>query len=339
MQQEGALRVVGALLLGLGGARGWWLGGLLLWPWGAAGMAGGVVVGFFLLPYPARGLGRWLRRLPTSTVLLAVAGLLAGLVSAMLLSLPLFRLPGPLGWALPLGLVVALGGVGAWLMASRERELGEAFPALGRLRGAKPVSESPILVDTSAVIDGRIADLVDTGFLRGSLAIPQFVLDELRHIADSPDPLRRGRGRRGLEVLNRLRKGAKVPVQVLDIDLGREREEVDARLVRLAQQVAAPILTTDFNLNRVAELQGVQVLNINDLANALKPVVLPGEEMNIRIIQEGKEPGQGVGFLEDGTMVVVDGGKRLINSYQDVVVTRVLQTPAGRIIFAQPKGA
>ena len=162
------------------------------------------------------------------------------------------------------------------------------------------------------------------------------MLDELRHIADSSDSMRRSRGRRGLEVLGRLRKDSTIPLEVLDVGVNRG-EEVDARLVQLARNMKSPILTTDYNLNRVAELQGVQVLNVNELANALKSIVLPSEDLRVNIVQEGKEPGQGVAYLDDGTMVVVEGGKRYLNAFHDVVVTRVLQTAAGRIIFAQPK--
>jgi uncharacterized protein YacL len=170
----------------------------------------------------------------------------------------------------------------------------------------------------------------------GILVVPRFILDELRHIADSSDPLRRNRGRRGLEVLGRLRQDDKVSLEVLDIGLSNG-DEVDSQLVLLAQSMGSSILTTDYNLNRVAELQGVQVLNVNELANALKSIVMPGEEMRVHIVQEGKEAGQGVAYLDDGTMVVVEGGRRYLSSFHDVVVTRVLQTAAGRIIFAQPK--
>ena len=209
---------------------------------------------------------------------------------------------------------------------------------MSHISGRTPKShiEGYILVDTSAIIDGRIADMSQTGFVQGTLVIPGFVLDELRHIADSSDSLRRTRGRRGLEVLSKLRKDGDLPVQILDAPLSNG-SEVDAELVTLAKAMKAYILTTDFNLNRVAELQGVVVLNINELANALKPVVLPSEDLAVHIIQEGKELGQGVAFLDDGTMVVVEGGKRLMNSVQTVMVTRVLQTSAGRIIFAQPR--
>jgi uncharacterized protein YacL len=211
------------------------------------------------------------------------------------------------------------------------------FPALENTNGTGKLSRNGnILVDTSAIIDGRIADLSITGFLEGVLVVPRFVLDELRHIADSSDSLRRSRGRRGLEVLGRLRKDPTVPMEVLDVGVG-VGDEVDSQLVRLAKGMKSPILTTDYNLNRVAELQGVQVLNVNELANALKSIVLPGEELRVNIVQEGKEAGQGVAYLDDGTMVVVEGGRRYLNAFHDVVVTRVLQTAAGRIIFAQPK--
>jgi uncharacterized protein YacL len=193
-----------------------------------------------------------------------------------------------------------------------------------------------LLVDTSAIIDGRIADIGPTGFLQGALVVPRFVLNELQHIADSPDPLRRNRGRRGLDMLNRLQKDPTTPVEVADID-ARDVPDVDSKLVKLARQLGAPVVTNDFNLNRVAELQGVRVLNINQLANALKPVVLPGEEMAVHIIQEGKEFNQGVGYLDDGTMIVVENGRRYLHCDVDIIVTRVLQTVAGRMIFAQPK--
>lgn len=193
-----------------------------------------------------------------------------------------------------------------------------------------------ILVDTSAIIDGRIADISQTGFVMGALVVPRFVLEELQHIADSADSMRRNRGRRGLDILQRLQKDAPVPVEISDAD-AEGVLEVDAKLVKLARQWRCAIITNDFNLNRVAELQGVKVLNINELAHAVKPILLPGEEMTIKIMQDGKELGQGVGYLDDGTMIVVEGGKQHIGSTVDVTVTRVLQTVAGRMIFAHPK--
>lgn len=193
-----------------------------------------------------------------------------------------------------------------------------------------------LLVDTSAIIDGRIADISKAGFIDGTLLVPRFVLLELQHIADSADPLRRARGRRGLDMLNRLQKEAVVPLQISEVDAD-DVTGVDSKLVKIARTYHCPVITNDFNLNRVAELQGVKVLNINELANAVKPVVLPGEEMHVHVIQEGKELGQGVAYLDDGTMVVVENGRKHMNSEVDVVVTRVLQTVAGRMIFAQMK--
>lgn len=193
-------------------------------------------------------------------------------------------------------------------------------------------SNSHKVLDTSVIIDGRIADICDTGFMEGTFIIPQFILQELRHIADSSDPLKRGRGRRGLDILNRMQKQSNVEVKIIDQDYPKI-QEVDAKLIALAKDLKAKIITNDFNLNKVAELQGVPVLNINQLFNALKPVVLPGEVMNVKILKEGKEPGQGVAYLDDGTMVVVDNAKRYMGKNVDVSVTSVLQTTAGRMIF------
>jgi uncharacterized protein YacL len=206
-----------------------------------------------------------------------------------------------------------------------------------RLPGRKDRRASDrILVDTSAIIDGRIADISETGFIFGTLVVPRFVLEELQHIADSADAMRRQRGRRGLEILQRLQKEPAVTVEISDAD-AESIHEVDAKLVKLARQWHCPIITNDFNLNRVAELQGVKVLNINELAHAVKPILLPGEDMSIKIMQDGKEINQGVGYLDDGTMIVVEGGRSYIGSTVDVTVTRVLQTVAGRMIFAHPK--
>jgi uncharacterized protein YacL len=193
-----------------------------------------------------------------------------------------------------------------------------------------------ILLDTSVIIDGRVADIAKTGFLPGTLLIPRFVLNELQYIADSPDGLRRARGRRGMEVLGELQKASAVVVRISDMDVEGVRE-VDDKLVILARQLKCPILTNDYNLNRIAELQGVPILNINELANAVKSVVLPGETFAINVIQEGKEANQGVGYMEDGTMVVVENGTKFLNKEISVTVTKVLQTAAGRMIFARPE--
>tara|TARA_B100001146_G_C16165665_1_gene427695 strand:- start:411 stop:1289 length:879 start_codon:yes stop_codon:yes gene_type:complete len=287
---------------------------------------------------PWRKSADYISSIPGSTLLSGTIGLLVGLVIASLISIPLYSLNGWLGWGVPVMVSLFLGLFGMWLGVHRNRDMSAIFPRLENSNNGvgKVYRNGSILVDTSAIIDGRIADLSITGFLEGSLVVPRFVLDELRHIADSSDDLRRARGRRGLEVLGRLRKDATVPLEVLDVGVG-VGEEVDAQLVRLAKGMDSPILTTDYNLNRVAELQGVQVLNVNELANALKSIVLPGEDLRVHIVQEGKEAGQGVAYLDDGTMVVVEGGRRYLNAFHEVVVTRVLQTAAGRIIFAQPK--
>jgi len=195
---------------------------------------------------------------------------------------------------------------------------------------------SPKILDTSVIIDGRIADICRTGFIEGTLVIPEFVLKELRHIADSSDSLKRNRGRRGLDILNILQKEKIVDVVIESKDYG-DNIEVDVKLLKLAQEFGGKVLTNDFNLNKVAEFQGVDVLNINELANAVKPVVLPGEEMNVMIVKDGKESGQGLAYLDDGTMIVIEGGKKCIGDSVVVTVTSVLQTAAGRMIFAKLK--
>ena len=341
-------------------------------PWGLASTLTGLIIGGVLVPYlilmPWRMSAKYIDSLPGSALLSGTAGLLVGLVVASLVSIPLYTLSGWASWGVPVVVNVALGIFGLGLGVQRERDIRAIFPGLeaptlsdehylgsavnkagvtsngnswtgktDKVKSSGSSRNGNILVDTSAIIDGRIADLSITGFLEGSLVVPRFVLDELRHIADSSDPLRRNRGRRGLEVLGKLRKDEVVPLQVLDVGV-ENGNEVDAVLVQLAREMKSSILTTDYNLNRVAELQGVQVLNVNELANALKSIVLPGEELRVNIVQEGKEVDQGVAYLDDGTMVVVEGGRRYLNAFHDVVVTRVLQTAAGRIIFAQPRG-
>jgi len=303
------------------------------------------VLGFSLLPYvtvvPALRLVRGVQDLSTAEFVTAVVGLLLGLLMGLLLGSPLSAFEGPLGTWLPIGvsLLLGLGMVG--LTVAKRGDLLVAAEAIGLVRrgdieSAGKRGDPHIVVDSSAIIDGRIAEIVESGFLFGTLVVPRFVLDEIQHIADSPDALRRNRGRRGLEILARMQKDAPTPVIIVEDD-APEVPEVDAKLVALAKRYSRAVLTNDFNLNRVAELQGVRVLNINSLANAVKPALLPGEELRVRVIQQGKESGQGVGFLDDGTMIVVEGGSRLIDSDVDVAVTRVLQTVAGRMIFAQPR--
>jgi uncharacterized protein YacL len=200
---------------------------------------------------------------------------------------------------------------------------------------AKEISDYRIL-DTSVIIDGRIADIADTGFLEGNLMVPRFVLDELQYIADSSDSLKRARGRRGLDILNRMQRSSGIYIDVVDHDFPKIKG-VDAKLVALAKKTNGKILTNDFNLNKVAELQGIKILNVNELANALKPVVLPGELMTVKIIKDGKEPGQGVGYLDDGTMIIVDNAQKYQGMSVEALVTSVLQTTAGRMIFSELK--
>jgi uncharacterized protein YacL len=316
-------------------------GGFILAIWVVAW----IVVGFAILPYltivPAGWLIRQVQELSTAEFVTAVAGLILGLFLGLLLGLPLSRFDPPLGTWLPLGVSLFLGLGMVGLTVAKRSDLIAAAEAMGMVRRPAEVvpeirsGDPRVVVDTSAIIDGRIAEIVESGFLYGTLVIPRFVLEELQHIADSSDTLRRNRGRRGLEILARLQKDSPTPVEITDEN--PDVHEVDAKLIALAKSRSRAILTTDFNLNRVAELQGIRILNINSLANAVKPAVLPGEELRVRVIQEGKEAGQGVGFLDDGTMIVVEGGSRFIDRDLDVAVTRVLQTVAGRMIFAQPR--
>lgn len=264
-------------------------------------------------------------------------GLLVGLLAAYLVSIPVSGIP-IVGNVLPVVFAIFLGYVGAYLglgVARKRRDETGQPAAAGTAR--RTGRSTPKVLDTSVIIDGRIADILATGFIEGPIVVPNFVLEELRHIADSADVLKRNRGRRGLDVLNHIQKELNVGVQISEKDF--PGQEVDTKLLRLAKQMDGKVLTNDFNLNKVAALQNVPVLNINDLANAVKPVVLPGEEMTVHVIKEGKELGQGVGYLDDGTMIVVDGGKRYIGETLVVLVTSVLQTSAGRMIFAKPKSA
>ena len=306
-----------------------------------------IVVGFGVLPYltvvPATWLIARVEELSTAEFVTAVIGFLLGLLMGLLLGFPLSNFPEPWGQILPLAVSLSLGLGMVGLTVAKRKDLVVAAEALGIFRRTDPdkdardgTGEPHIVVDTSAIIDGRIAEIVESGFIYGTLVVPRFVLDELQHIADSSDTLRRNRGRRGLDILARMQKDPGTPVEIVEASIPDENE-VDAKLVALARSRSRVILTNDFNLNRVAELQGVRVMNINSLANAVKPAVLPGEELRVRVIQEGKEAGQGVGFLDDGTMIVIEGGARHIDKDLDVSVTRVLQTVAGRMIFGQPR--
>jgi uncharacterized protein YacL len=306
-----------------------------------------LIVGFAVLPYltivPAAWLVRSVQELSTAEFVAAVLGLVLGLVMGLLLGFPLSAFPPPFGTWLPVAVSITLGLGMAGLTIAKRHDLIAAAEAIGLFRpaGDEPPAggrgEPRVVVDTSAIIDGRIADIAEAGFLQGTLVVPRVVLEELQRIADSPDTMRRARGRRGLEIVSRLQKEDRIPVEIAD-DTHAEIPEVDAKLVAMARARSGIILTNDFNLNRVAEIQGLRVMNVNSLANAMKPAVLPGEELRVRVIQEGKEAGQGVGFLDDGTMIVVEGGARHLDREIGVVVTRVLQTVAGRMIFAQPRG-
>jgi uncharacterized protein YacL len=279
-----------------------------------------------------------LLRAPLQDVFAGMIGTVAGLIVAYLLSPALMNIP-VVGEVIQTFASILLGIMGFRIGYSKREELVSIFPGkIGNRDKQKnmPKAGDAKILDTSVIIDGRIADIVKTGFLDGSLVIPTFVLEELQHIADSSDVLKRNRGRRGLDILNRIQKELKIKVNIMEIDFD-DIQEVDSKLIRLAKKINGKVVTNDFNLNKVCELQGVDVLNINDLANAVKPVVLPGEEILVQLIKDGKEYGQGIGYLDDGTMIVVEGGKEFIGTRLEVVVTSVLQTSAGRMIFAKPK--
>lgn len=302
-------------------------------------VAASLLFGYLAIPYitvyPARWAVDRIAAAGAAEYALGVTAVVVGLLMGLLVGVPLSALGGTLGAILPPIVAVLLALALLWMTMLKRDDLVPALGGLlpGRNRGELP---SDVVIDTSAVIDGRIVDIGRTGFILGTLVVPRFVLDELQRIADSPDAMRRNRGRRGLEMLAALQKDSVSPVQISEATYP-EVDEVDAKLVAFARDTGAAILTNDFNLNRVAELQGIRVLNINELANAVKAVVHPGEEMKVKIIQEGKEPGQGVGYLDDGTMIVVEGGSAHMDAEIAISVTRVLQTVAGRMIFAQPR--
>jgi uncharacterized protein YacL len=269
-------------------------------------------------------------------ILFSVAGLIIGLLAAFFLSFALVLLPNGT-WFVVTGFFV-FGGLGLLTGFAKRDDLAVLF-RMGKV--AKPGERSrgtgsPKLVDTSAIIDGRIIDIVEAGFVEGNLIVPRFVLDELQLISDSSDNLRRARGRRGLDILNNFKKKEGSTVEILEKDY-KDISGVDSKLVHLAKEVGGTVITVDYNLNKVARLQNVKVLNVNELANALKAIVLPGEEMTVKVVKEGKEASQGIGYLDDGTMVVVDEGKKLIGKDIETVVTSILQTPAGRMVFVRRK--
>jgi len=273
-------------------------------------------------------------RMPIQDIMIGAVGLVLGLIIATLLSGVLTLVP-LVGNYLRVAAYLVLGYLGLSVTYKKSDEIASLFgPSSRHAKSASVTFDGYKILDTSVIIDGRILDICRTGFLEGTLVVPSFVLEELRHIADSADSLRRNRGRRGLDVLNGIQKENGVKVEIVNRDFD-DVAEVDSKLVRLAQLMKSKILTNDYNLNKVCEVQGVSVLNINELANAVKPVVLPGEEMTIQVMREGKEQGQGVAYLDDGTMIVVEQGRRYIGETVSVVVTSVLQTAAGRMIFAR----
>lgn len=307
-------------------------------------LVGGTVIGlmfYIITPLAGKSLN-WidikLKAIPTQDIVLIVFGLLVSLLVGLLVSIPLSRIP-VVGVYSSLVITAFLAFMGVRLVQVRKEDFAFITAIFARQHQRQVISAGNQIykiLDTSVIIDGRIIDICKTEFLEGVMVVPTFVLEELRHIADSPDLLKRNRGRRGLDILNQIQKEMEMPVEIQEIDFD-DITEVDSKLVKLAKIMNGKIVTNDFNLNKVCELHGIPVLNINELANAVKPVVLPGEEMMAQIIKDGKEAGQGIAYLDDGTMVVVEGGKRHMGETVEVMVTSVLQTAAGRMIFAKPK--
>ncbi|MGP1586407.1 MAG: PIN/TRAM domain-containing protein [Schwartzia sp. (in: firmicutes)] len=330
----------------------------------------GIAVGRLTSPYFIHTLKRFsawvegqLNKMPIYDVLAGVVGLASGLIIAALLGIAFSRIP-IVGNYIPVVFSIVFGYLGIRLMMKKREDIAGLFSFIPRLlrdmAKAREVrsaaAEKPLaptvdaeakvqeenaakqykLLDTSVIIDGRIADICESGFIEGTLLIPVFVLEELQHIADSADFLKRTRGRRGLDILQKIRTESKMTVEIDSRDF-EDIAEVDSKLVRLAQVVGGKIITNDYNLNKVSQLRGVPVLNINELANAVKPVVIPGESMRVTVVKDGKEQGQGVAYLDDGTMIVIENGRRHMNATIDVEVTSALQTAAGRMIFAKPR--
>jgi uncharacterized protein YacL len=349
MSAEFISRIVGMILLALGGA---FLGvhvatltGDLPYQYAAVFLFVGALIGLVLTPYvtvrPFLALRKRIHQAPAQQLLAAVMGLIVGLIVAALVSFPISLLPEPFSQILPFVAAVLFCYLGIMVMLTRQHDIFTLIrgqlPTRGESQESGGNGYRPVLLDTSVIIDGRIADISHTGFIEGEMLVPHFVLNELQHIADSADSLRRNRGRRGLDMLHRLQNESVTPVRITDMDIEGVRE-VDDKLVLLAKQLHCAIVTNDYNLNRVAELQGVRVLNINELANAVKALFLPGESLTVKIVQEGKEVGQGVGYLDDGTMVVIENGESYISQETKVIVTKVLQTAAGRMLFARLAG-
>ncbi len=342
------LRLLGMALVGwLGAAFGRWFA-----YWGgyperfsiALFSLLGALVGLVLTPYiilpPLNYIRRRVVELPAQTVWAGILGMTLGLAVSALLSVPLRLLPSPLSEVSTLVAHLLMGYLGAFIFVARQNDLATfmaTFRRLGQAPAAGVGSPSPwvYVVDTSALIDGRIVEMARLGFLQGTLLIPRFILTELQGIADALDGDKRRRGRRGLDMLRELQSIPTVEVRITDMDVPDEKE-VDRKVIALAQRLGAQVLTTDYNLSQIARLHQVQVLNIHDLAKIMQPPVLPGERITISISQVGKSPDQGVGFLPDGTMVVVEEGRPLVGSKAEVQITKVLQTTGGRIVFARP---
>ena len=327
--------VIRVLLLLVCSCSGWFLGITVFstLPAAAACAAAGAVCSIGAMVW-----GQLLRRTPVKIIISGALGTIIGLVIANLFTYSLVSFRDDRGLQTLLFCLIinaVCGYLGMAVGGTKGAELDvSGWPVLGRTEAG---GQSLKILDTSVIIDGRIADICETGLVEGTLIIPQFILRELTSIADSADSLKRNRGRRGLDVLKKLQKQTSIEVRIIDQDFPKIRE-VDGKLVALAKQMNAKVMTNDFNLNKVAEIQGVAVLNINQLASSVKPLVLPGEIMKVYIQREGKEQGQGVAYLDDGTMVVVENGKRYQGKEIDVSVTSVLQTTAGRMIFTAVKG-
>ena len=338
------------------------------------GMVVGGIAGYLVSPYFVAKLQKFsiwvegqLSKMPLQDVIAGVVGLAIGLIIANLLGGTFVNIP-VIGNYLPVLFSIVFGYLGIHIVVRKQKEIGELFGRMMKLKkkpreklgedGTVQPAAQPVpvalampaggygsydslvgckLLDTSVIIDGRIADICGTGFLDGKLLIPVFVLEELQHIADSADALKRVRGRRGLDILQKIRTESGLQVEIINQDF-EDITEVDSKLIRLGQQLGGKIVTNDYNLNKVSELQGVPVLNINDLSNAVKPVVIPGENMHVTVVKEGKEQGQGIAYLDDGTMIVIENGRYQLNKAIEVEVTSALQTSAGRMIFAKPVG-
>ncbi|PYS24952.1 MAG: PIN domain nuclease [Acidobacteria bacterium] len=319
------LRVIFTAVLVAAGA---WLQPVQNKPWTSAGV--GALVAVSIILFELR-----IRQATLKTLIGAAVGSILGIIGAFLIGELIMRqesLKHEVRTFVTLGLVFFMAYVGLMVGGAKGDYLD--LSALGGIFSDKAARRDLKILDTSVIIDGRIADVAETGFLTGTLIIPQFILRELQQVADSPDSSKRQRGRRGLDMLNRLQNNSSLDIQIVETDFPSVRE-VDLKLIELGKQIEAVIVTNDFNLNKVAQLRGVNVLNINELANALKPVVLPGEAMRVFILKEGKEYNQGVAYLDDGTMVVVDNARRLIGKNADIAVTSVLQTTAGKMIFGR----